>query len=135
REDLMTISFGNLAGGRSGSVAVTVTGSLPVTDGVCEMRIPTTTAPRYTSGTPTGRDWYGENDTDEVPDASRMNVGWSDQGPRVTMTVNVTEPGTLVQVPEGTIRDGQVWHLDRSAGSGADEVFTWPAPEATVAYL
>jgi Ca-activated chloride channel family protein len=76
RDDVFTIQVGNLPPGEEVEVLLQYSESLPFLDsGTTELRIPLVVAPRYIPGNPLPRGEVGdgvENDTDLVPDASRI---------------------------------------------------------------
>ncbi|MBX9948880.1 MAG: VIT and VWA domain-containing protein [Candidatus Obscuribacterales bacterium] len=76
RDDVFTMQVGNIAPGEEVSVRLTYSERLPFfEDGSCEIRLPLVVAPRYIAGNALNRDSVGmgtENDTDQVPDASRI---------------------------------------------------------------
>ncbi len=76
RDDVFTMQVGNIAPGEEVSVVITYSERLPFfEDGSCEIRLPLVVAPRYISGNALNRDSVGMgtvNDTDQVPDASRI---------------------------------------------------------------
>ena len=76
RDDVFTMQVGNIAPGEEVSVVLKYSERLPFfEDGTCEIRLPLVVAPRYISGVALDRNSVGhgtENDTDQVPDASRI---------------------------------------------------------------
>jgi len=76
RDDVFTMQVGNIAPGEEVSVELKYSERLPFfEDGTCEIRLPLVVAPRYIAGNALDRDSVGmgtENDTDQVPDASRI---------------------------------------------------------------
>ncbi|MCI0416875.1 VIT and VWA domain-containing protein [bacterium] len=76
RDDVFTIKVGNLPPGEEIEVMLTYSESLPFQDnGATELRLPLVVAPRYIPGDPLTRGEVGdgvENDTDVVPDGSRI---------------------------------------------------------------
>lgn len=75
RPGVFTMRVGNLLPGEEAVVTLTMTGPLPVDDGVAEYRFPLVVAPRYIPGVPIGGADVGTGvarDTDRVPDASRI---------------------------------------------------------------
>ncbi|MQA80675.1 MAG: VWA domain-containing protein [Streptosporangiales bacterium] len=75
RPGVFTMRVGNLLPGEEAVVTLTMTGPLPVDDGVAEYRFPLVVAPRYVPGVPLGGADVGTGvarDTDRVPDASRI---------------------------------------------------------------
>jgi len=77
RDDVFTVSLGNLPPGDHVVVTVKYSEKLPYYDnGTTELRLPLVVAPRYIAGEPLERDQVGsgtELDTIEVPDASRIS--------------------------------------------------------------
>ncbi|MDQ7824542.1 MAG: VIT domain-containing protein [Candidatus Eremiobacteraeota bacterium] len=76
RDDVFTVQVGNVPPGEEISVKITYCEGLPYfEDGSTEIRLPLVVAPRYIPGAPLERDQVGrgvEDDTDVVPDASRI---------------------------------------------------------------
>jgi Ca-activated chloride channel homolog len=76
RDDVFTVSVGNLVPGEEVEITLTYSERLPYfADGKTELRLPLVVAPRYIPGNPLERDAVGvgvELDTDVVPDASRI---------------------------------------------------------------
>jgi Ca-activated chloride channel family protein len=76
RENVFTVKVGNLPPGERATVRVSYAERLELfDDSRAELRLPLVVAPRYTPGTPLDRENSGdgvEDDTDEVPDASRV---------------------------------------------------------------
>ncbi len=73
RDDVHTLRATNIPPGEAVTVRIVVVEVLQVVDGRWRWRFPTTLAPRFLGGTPTGHDGPGVlPDTDLVPDASRL---------------------------------------------------------------
>ena len=75
RSGTFSIQVGNIPPREDISVELTLVGPLPVSGGEATYRFPLVVAPRYTSGIPLDGSSVGlgqANDTDEVPDASRV---------------------------------------------------------------
>lgn len=76
RDDVFTVQVGNLPPGEDVTVRLTYSERLPFfEDGTTELRLPLVVAPRYIPGSPLDREQVGHgtaDDTDEVPDASRI---------------------------------------------------------------
>jgi Ca-activated chloride channel family protein len=75
RQDVLTISVGNLAPRETATVQVQLAGLLPCVDGEVTFRFPLVVAPRYIPGVPLPGADVGAgtaSDTDAVPDASRI---------------------------------------------------------------
>jgi Ca-activated chloride channel family protein len=95
RDDVFTIQVGNLPPGEEVTVRLTYSERLPFfEDGATELRLPLVVAPRYIPGTPLGSDAVGdgvEDDTDVVPDASRISPPRLVPGfdPKVALSVAV----------------------------------------------
>jgi Ca-activated chloride channel family protein len=76
RPGVFTMCVGNLLAGEEAIVRLTLTGSLPYSDGEATFRFPLVVAPRYIPGTPLPGPPVGDGvaaDTDAVPDASRIS--------------------------------------------------------------
>jgi Ca-activated chloride channel homolog len=75
RQDVFTISVGNLPPGEAITVALQLVSRLPCEDGEVTFRFPLVVAPRYIPGRPLPGEPMGGGtaaDTDAVPDASRI---------------------------------------------------------------
>lgn len=75
RSGVFSIQVGNIPPQEDVSVELTLVGPLPLSGGEATYRFPLVVAPRYTSGMPLDGPSVGlgrTNDTDEVPDASRV---------------------------------------------------------------
>jgi Ca-activated chloride channel homolog len=76
RDDVFTVSVGNLVPGEEVEITLTYSERLPYfAEGKTELRLPLVVAPRYIPGNPLERDAVGtgvELDTDVVADASRI---------------------------------------------------------------
>ncbi|HEV7899857.1 MAG TPA: VIT domain-containing protein [Planosporangium sp.] len=75
RPDVFTMRVGNILPGERVSVALSLVGPLPYSDGAATFRFPLVVAPRYVPGTPLPGPSVGDGhavDTDAVPDASRI---------------------------------------------------------------
>ncbi|MBN2800659.1 MAG: VWA domain-containing protein [Deltaproteobacteria bacterium] len=73
RDDVHTLRVSNLPPGEEVAVRLVILEQLDAVDGLVRWRFPTTIAPRYLSGQPTGHSGLGAlPDTDLVPDASRL---------------------------------------------------------------
>ncbi len=75
RSGTFSIQVGNIPSKENISVELTLVGPLPLSGGEATFRFPLVVAPRYTSGIPLDGPSVGlgrTNDTDEVPDASRV---------------------------------------------------------------
>ncbi len=77
RDDVFTVSVGNLVPGEEVEITLTYSERLPYfASGKTELRLPLVVAPRYIAGNPLASDPVGkgiETDTDVVPDASRIS--------------------------------------------------------------
>ena len=76
RPDVFTLSVGNLMPGDVAEVSFEITGLLTLEGDEAEWRFPLVVAPRYIPGNPIDVDPAGHGttpDTDQVPDASRLN--------------------------------------------------------------
>lgn len=102
RDDVFTVQVGNLPPGEEVTIRLTYSERLPFfEDGTTEIRLPLVVAPRYISGSPLDRDQVGhgvEQDTDTVPDASRITPPRLAEGmdPKVGLAINVD------LLPDGT---------------------------------
>ena len=75
RSGTFCIQVGNIPSKENVSVELTLVGPLPLSGGEATFRFPLVVAPRYTSGIPLDGPSVGlgqTNDTDQVPDASRV---------------------------------------------------------------
>ncbi|MBI2373770.1 MAG: VWA domain-containing protein [Deltaproteobacteria bacterium] len=75
RPGVFTLRVGNIMPREQASVTLTLAGPIPIIDGEATYRFPLVVAPRYIPGTPLGDGNVGDgaaNDTDAVPDASRI---------------------------------------------------------------
>lgn len=104
RDDVFTMQVGNIAPGEEVSVVLNYSERLPFfEDGTCEIRLPLVVAPRYISGTPCDRESVGmgtENDTDQVPDASRITPPRLVEGAKDNVQLSVSVE--LLQSADGT---------------------------------
>ena len=74
RADIHTLRVTNLPAGAEIAVRIVVVERLETIDGHTRWRFPTTIAPRYLAGNPTGHSGPGTlPDTDQAPDASRLS--------------------------------------------------------------
>jgi Ca-activated chloride channel homolog len=75
RPDVFTVQVGNIQAGESAEVEIELSGPIAVEDGIASLRLPLVVAPRYIPGATLGDDvGVGTaNDTDAVPDASRIS--------------------------------------------------------------
>jgi Ca-activated chloride channel family protein len=76
RPGVFTMRVGNLPPSEEATVRLTLTGSLPYSDGEATFRFPLVVAPRYVPGVPLAGPSVGDGvvpDTDAVPDASRIS--------------------------------------------------------------
>jgi Ca-activated chloride channel family protein len=76
RAGVFTMRVGNLMPGETATVTLEMSGALPVADGEVTYRFPLVVAPRYMPGQALGGGNVGDgtaNDTDAVPDASRIS--------------------------------------------------------------
>lgn len=95
RDDVFTMTVGNVVPGESVTVVVETAERLPYfDDGMTELRLPVVVAPRYVAGTPADGEPTGdgvESDTDEVPDASRITPPRLAEGfdPKVGLSIEV----------------------------------------------
>jgi Ca-activated chloride channel family protein len=102
RDDVFTVQVGNLPPGEEVTIRLTYSERLPFfEDGTTEIRLPLVVAPRYIPGSPLGRDQVGqgvEQDTDVVPDASRITPPRLAEGmdPKVGLAIKVE------LLPDGT---------------------------------
>lgn len=102
RDDVFTVQVGNLPPGEEVTIRLTYSERLPFfEDGTTEIRLPLVVAPRYIPGSPLERDQVGhgvEQDTDVVPDASRITPPRLAEGmdPKVGLAIKVE------LLPDGT---------------------------------
>ncbi|MBI2263838.1 MAG: VWA domain-containing protein [Armatimonadetes bacterium] len=95
RDDVFTVSVGNLPPGEDITLTITWSERLPFfEDGATEIRLPLVVAPRYIPGTPMERGDVGDGvevDTDLVPDASRITPPRLADGfdPKVSLGISV----------------------------------------------
>lgn len=95
RDDVFTMTVGNVVPGESVTVVVETAERLPYfDDGMTELRLPVVVAPRYIAGTPADGEPTGdgvESDTDQVPDASRITPPRLAEGfdPKVALSIEV----------------------------------------------
>jgi Ca-activated chloride channel homolog len=95
RDDVFTVSCGNIPAGESVTVVIQTAERLPFfDDGMTELRLPVVVAPRYIAGTPVDGEPTGdgvESDTDAVPDASRITPPRLADGfdPKVALGIEV----------------------------------------------
>lgn len=95
RDDVFTVSVGNVMPGESIEVRIETAERLPFfEDGSTELRLPLVVAPRYVPGVPLDGESCGdgvEADTDLVPDASRITPPRLARGfdPRVALGIEV----------------------------------------------
>ncbi|MEK7467103.1 MAG: VIT domain-containing protein [Planctomycetota bacterium] len=95
RDDVFTVSCGNIPPGETVTIVIQTAERLPFfDDGMTELRLPVVVAPRYIAGTlvdgePTGDGV--ESDTDSVPDASRITPPRLAEGfdPKVALGIEV----------------------------------------------
>ena len=103
RDDVFTVSVGNLPPGAEAAVRLEYSERLPYfEDGTTELRLPLVVAPRYIPGRELPRDPAGDGtqwDTDQVPDASRITPPRLVKGfdPRVALAVEVRLEGGAVE--------------------------------------
>lgn len=128
RPGVFTMRVGNLLPGEEAVITLTMTGPLPVDDGVAEYRFPLVVAPRYVPGTPIGGADVGTGvarDTDRVPDASRITppVLLPGQESPVALSLRATlrVPGLTVADLASTLHD-----VETRASDGAVEVALRP---------
>src|SRR5690606_23820648 len=102
RPGVFTMRVGNLRPGEEAVVTLTLTGPLPVDDGVAELRFPLVVAPRYVTGTPLDGADVGHGrarDTDRVPDASRVTppvlLPGQDSPVRLSLRATLDVPGLV----------------------------------------
>ncbi len=101
RDNVFTVQVGNLPPGERATVTISYAERLErFDDGRAELRLPLVVAPRYTPGAPLDRPNAGdgvEDDTDVVPDASRVTpprlAGGSTAGPSVAIEVSLLGTG------------------------------------------
>lgn len=104
RDNIFTVQLGNLPPGEEVVIRIQYCEQLPFfEDGTTELRMPLVAAPRYIPGTPLDRDSVGngvEEDTDRVPDASRISPPRFAPGvdPQVALKIEV-------ELPEGAPED------------------------------
>ncbi len=95
RDDVFTMTVGNIMPGESVTVVIETAERLPYfDDGMTELRLPIVVAPRYIAGTPVDGEPTGdgvEADTDAVPDASRITPPRLAEGfdPKVALAIDV----------------------------------------------
>lgn len=100
RDNVFTVSLGNLPPGDCVSVTIKYSEKLPYyEDGTTELRLPLVVASRYVPGAPADRDQVGSGtqlDTDQVPDASRISPARLAPGvkPEVELGISVKLLGT-----------------------------------------
>lgn len=104
RDDVFTVSLGNLPPGLDATIRLVYSERLPFfDDGRTELRLPLVVAPRYIPGQPLDGESAGSGphpDTDEVPDASRITPpqlapGWN---PETSLRLDVELHGTASQL-------------------------------------
>lgn len=104
RDDVFTMQVGNIAPGEEVSVVLKYSERLPFfEDGTCEIRLPLVVAPRYISGVALDRNSVGhgtENDTDQVPDASRITPPRLVSGAKDNVQLSISVE--LLQSVDGT---------------------------------
>ncbi len=107
RDNVFTMTVGNLPPGERATVTITYSERLELfDDGRTELRLPLVVAPRYVPGRPLDRQNSGtgvEDDTDAVPDASRINpprlASGSNAGPDVAIEVSLLgEPSAFADL-------------------------------------
>jgi Ca-activated chloride channel homolog len=106
RSGVFTMRVGNIMPGEAATVTLTMTGPLPYDEGEATYRFPLVVAPRYIPGKALGGDDVGdgiENDTDAVPDASRIS-------PPVLLPgyPHPVKLGLEVEITKGTIPAGDL---------------------------
>ncbi len=95
RDDVFTMTVGNILPGESVTVVIETAERLPYfDDGMTELRLPVVVAPRYIAGAPLDGAPTGdgiESDTDEVPDASRITPPRLAEGfdPKVALAIDL----------------------------------------------
>lgn len=112
---------------------------LPYIDGAWRWRMPTTIAPRYLPGTPTGhQDGRAQPDTDRVPDASRLQPPLRlDGGTRLDLEVLVAGPvaavaSSLHAVRVGVVGSGPAGPGAEGSGAAAPALRIAPSVRATL---
>lgn len=101
RDDVFTVSIGNLPPGEEVTVELIYSEKLPYfEDGACELHLPLVVAPRYIPGNPLDRDSVGsgvEHDTNIVADASRITPPRLVDGfdPNVDLSIEVDLLGQI----------------------------------------
>lgn len=104
RDDVFTVSVGNLPPGEEVTVELVYSEKLPYfEDGTSQLRLPLVVAPRYIPGSPLERDAAGkgtEHDTDIVPDASRITPPRLADGfdPKVDLSIEVDLLGQVSEL-------------------------------------
>ena len=118
RADVHVMRVTQLPAGEEVIVEFELAELLPFVDGAWRWRMPTTIAPRYLPGTPTGQhDGRAQPDTDRVPDASRLQPPLRlEGGTRLDLEVLVAGPVGAVASSLHAVRVGVVG-LDGAATS------------------
>jgi Ca-activated chloride channel family protein len=108
RDEVATLSVGNILPGEEVAVEIELIEPLQAREGALRWRLPTRVAPRYIPGVSTGvRDGTGTSlQTDRVPDADRISpprVPWSDLSFELDLLVDLGQP-VQVESPSHELR-------------------------------
>lgn len=110
RSDVFSVKLGNIAPGEEAEISLLVSGIVGVEDGEATFRFPLVCAPRYIAGKQIFEERAGEGlgvDTDEVPDATRLNPPRLTEHmarPKVSFEVEINYPG----LTKGEIRSSHL---------------------------
>jgi Ca-activated chloride channel family protein len=120
RADVHVVRVTRLPPGEAVTVRLVLVEALESVDGAWRWRFPTTIAPRYLPGQPTGHaDGAAQPDTDRVPDASRLQPPLRlDGGTRLDLEVEVRGPVAGVESSLHAVRVGVGAECLRVAPSG-----------------
>ena len=130
RDDVFTLQVGNILPGEHVEIKITYSERLPFFEnGTTEIRLPMVVAPRYVPGSPLDSSGVGdgiEEDTDIVPDASRISPPRLAKGfdPKVGLNIQVE------LLSDGPIRELSCsQHATRTSNSGGNRLlFRFPGP-------
>src|SRR5205823_6668924 len=136
RPGVFTMRVGNLMPNEIATVHLEMTGPVPYDEGEATFRFPLVVAPRYIPGTALDGDNVGDgtaNDTDAVPDASRISPpillpGYPNPV-RLSLAVEVDAPNLRTSIP--VRQNGRRWAIDPGHRLDRDFVMRWRAGDAT----